>query len=101
MQSLLGKFAADRKLGRVADGPECCAAVSKDLNKLQRWVERNRRNQGPCRRGGTTPCPSTGCGLTGVQSRAGGCEGTRASRVSVGKKANGILGCIGSNVAAG
>lgn len=41
MESLLGRFAADRKLGRVADGPECCAPIPKDLSKLQRWVERN------------------------------------------------------------
>ena len=41
MESLLGRFAADRKLGRVADGPECCAPIPKDLGKLQRWVERN------------------------------------------------------------
>lgn len=39
MESLLGRFAADRKLGRVADGPECCAPIPKDLSKLQRWVE--------------------------------------------------------------
>ena len=45
------KFADDTKLGRVADMPEACVAIQRDLNRLESWVERNimRYNTGKCR----------------------------------------------------
>jgi len=37
----MSKFADDRKLGRVANTPEGCAATQKDLNGLEKWAHRN------------------------------------------------------------
>lgn len=31
----------DTKLGGVADTPECCAVLQKELHRLERWAEMN------------------------------------------------------------
>ena len=63
------KCADDPKPGGVADTPEGCAALARELNSLGRWAEGNlmKLNQGKCRGlplGRNTPCSSRGWWLT-------------------------------------
>ncbi|KAK4824877.1 hypothetical protein QYF61_021084 [Mycteria americana] len=47
----LSKFADGMRLGGVADTPEDCAAIQRDLNSLEKWAGRNfmKFNKGKCK----------------------------------------------------
>ena len=47
----LSKFADDSKLGGVADIPEGHAAIRRDLNRLEKWADRNltKFSKGKCK----------------------------------------------------
>ena len=37
----LSKIAEDTKLGGVVDAPDGCAAIQRNLNKLEKWASKN------------------------------------------------------------
>jgi len=109
----LSKFADDTKLGGVADTLQGCAAIQRDLDRLQSWAERNliKFNKGKCRvlhLGRNNPMHHYRLGADLLQSssveRHLGVLMDDKLTVSqqcalVVKKANGILGCIKRSVA--
>jgi len=50
-QCCLSKSADDTKLGQVADTPWSCAAIQRDLDRLEKWPDRNlmKSNKGKCK----------------------------------------------------
>ncbi|PKU35041.1 reverse hypothetical protein [Limosa lapponica baueri] len=112
-ECILSKFADDTKLGGLADTPEGCATIQRDLNRLESWAEKNlmRFNKGKCKvlhlgrknprhqyrlevdlPGSTTEEKDLGVLVDGRLSVSQQCA-------LVAKRANGIQGCTGRSVA--
>jgi len=108
MECAVSKFADYTKLGGAADTPEGCAAVQRDLNRLESWAGRNllKYNEDKCRvlhLGKSNPRHQDKLGTALMESSEGerdlgvlvDSEMTTSQHCAlVAKKADGILGCI-------
>ncbi|GAB0206080.1 mitochondrial enolase superfamily member 1 [Grus japonensis] len=109
----LSKFADDTKLGGVADTPEGCAAIQRDLERLESWAERNlvKFSKGKCRvlhPGRNNPKHQYRLGIdllgsSAVEKDLGVLVDNKLSMsqqcVLMAKKVNGVLGSIKKSVA--
>ncbi|GAB0188721.1 mitochondrial enolase superfamily member 1 [Grus japonensis] len=110
---MICKFADDTKLGGVADTPEHCTTIQRDLDRVENWAERNQMkfNKGKCmvlHLGKNNPRDQyrLGIDLLGSSTAEKDLGVLVNDELSMGqqcallaKKANGILGCIKKSVA--
>jgi len=113
LECTLGKLADDTKLGGVVDKLAGCAAIQRDLNRLESWAERNlmKFNKVKCRvlhLGRNNPMHQYRFGVDQLECSSaerdlGVLVGDRMSMSQqcalVAKKASGILGCVRRSVA--
>jgi len=113
LECTLSKFADDTKLGGVVDTPEGCAAIQRDLDRLESWVQEE--PDGVQQGQGQGPAPGREQPHAPVQAGADLLQNSSAERdlgvlvdnrstksqqcALTAKKANGILGCIRRSVA--
>ncbi|KAK4824374.1 hypothetical protein QYF61_014034 [Mycteria americana] len=98
-ESTLSKFADDTKLGGVANMPAGHAAIQRDLDRLEKWDDRNltKLNKEKCEvlhLGRNNPCTKKNLGVL-VDTRLNMSQ----QCTLVEKKVNGRLGCIRRSVA--
>ncbi|KAJ7428128.1 hypothetical protein BTVI_01280 [Pitangus sulphuratus] len=112
-ECLLSKVVDNIKLGGVVDIPECCAAIQKDLDRLERWAEKNhlKFSRGKCsvlHLGRNNPMHQDRVGAdllesSSVEKNLGVMTDNKLSMSQqcalVAKKDNGILGCIRKTIA--
>jgi len=113
LECTLRKSVDDTKLGGVADTREGCAAIQRDLHRLESWTHRNlmKINKSKCRvlhLGRNNPMHRYRLGVdlldcSSVERDLGVLVNDRLTMnqqcALVAKKANGILGCIKKSVA--
>jgi len=99
-------FADDAKLGGVAVSPDVCAAIQRDLNRLEKWADRNfmKFNKGKCQvlplernnpRYQVVWTTSWRASLTKRTWRCWWTTGSTSQKCTHAmKKANSLLGCI-------
>ena len=113
IESTLRKYADDRNLAGVADTPEGCDVIQKDMDRMESWAEMNlmKFNRSKCR----VPLLGRNNYIHRYRLGAGQLERSSAEKnlavlmdnrlamsqqcALVAKKANGILGCTKKNMA--